>query len=103
MLGRPLVRLAALIDPEAEAAPIHQDERSRSSAARATGSLSPAVDSGLEGGDSAALDEHPALRHDVSIPFGIAVLLWDRAERREQAAAGDKQRVDRSDSYRRGD
>ena len=38
-----------------------------------------------------------------SIPFGVAVLLRDRAERREQAAAGDKQWVDRSNRYRRGD
>ena len=38
-----------------------------------------------------------------SIPFGVAVLLGDRAERREQAAAGDKQWMDRSNRYRRGD
>src|SRR5215471_12742036 len=38
-----------------------------------------------------------------SIPFGIAVLLGDRAERSEQPAAGDKQRVDRSNRHRRGD
>jgi len=38
-----------------------------------------------------------------SIPFRVAVLLGDRAERREQAAAGDKQWVDRSNTYWRGD
>jgi hypothetical protein len=38
-----------------------------------------------------------------SIPLGVKVLLGERAERREQAAAGNKQWVDRSNRYWRGD
>ena len=35
--------------------------------------------------------------------LGIPVLLGERAERSEQAATGDEQRMDRSNRYRRGD